>query len=262
MFTEFTEHQTERYLRQIILNEFGPQGQSRLLKARILVIGAGGLGSPALMYLAAAGIGTIGIADFDRVELSNLHRQIVHTEADIGGKKTDSVYRALKKINSETTVICHDEEISFSNATKILGDYDFIIHATDKLSTKIFLNDACVLSNKPFSHAGVVEFGGQILTVIPHISACLRCIFGKSSPDEKERSCAEDGILGPIAGVLGTLQALEAIKFITDTGKLLTDTIMFFDGKTMEFRKIKTKKNIICPVCGEKPSIISPVKAI
>ena len=246
-----TADQTERYARQIILKGFGRRGQSRLLKAKVLVIGAGGLGSPALIHCAAAGIGTIGIVDFDTVELVNLHRQIIHTEADIGKKKTDSAFRALKRLNSAINVIVHDEKISSSNIQSILGGYDFIIHATDRLSTKFFLNDACVANNKPFSHAGVVEFGGQILTVIPHKSACLRCIFGASSTDDKQPSCAEVGILGPVAGVLGTLQALEAIKFFTHTGDLLTDMVLFFDGRSNVFKKIKIKRNINCPVCGK-----------
>jgi len=250
-----TKHQIERYGRQILLNGIGPQGQSRLLKAKVLVIGAGGLGSPALMYLAAAGVGTVGIADFDAVELSNLHRQILYTECEIGKKKTDSAYRTLKDLNSEIKIVVHDEEVSRSNAQSILGDYDFIIHATDRLSTKFFLNDACVFSGKPFSHAGVVEFGGQILTVIPHESACLRCILRNPSEEDEQPVGVKAGILGPVAGVLGTFQALEAIKFITQTGDLLTDTILFFDGKSMEFKKIKIKRNISCPVCGTPPSM-------
>ncbi len=249
-----TEHQAQRYARQIMLDGFGLQGQSRLLKAKVLVVGAGGLGSPALLYLAAAGIGTVGIADFDTVELSNLHRQIIHAEPEIGKKKTESAYRALKELNSEIRIVVHDEEIKPRNAPLILGDYDFIIHATDQLSSKFFLNDACVSANKPFTHAGVVECGGQIMTVIPRDSACLRCVLGNPPQEENQPVGIKAGILGPVAGVMGTFQALEAIKFITETGDLLTDTVLFFNGNSMDFRKIKVKRNISCRVCGDHPS--------
>ena len=251
----FTEKQTERYSRHIILNEFGPRGQSRLLKSKVLVVGAGGLGSPALLYLAAAGIGTIGIADFDSVEVSNLQRQVIHSEADIGSRKTDSACRAIKRLNSDIDVILHHEEINFSNARRIMSAYDFVVDGTDRLSTKFLLNDACVLCKKPFSHAGAVEFGGQIMTVIPGKTACLRCVLPTSLPSDHQTVCSESGVLNAMVGVLGTLQALEAIKFIAQTGILLANAIMFFDGRSMNFKKVSINKNPACPICGNNPSI-------
>jgi molybdopterin-synthase adenylyltransferase len=250
--TVFDGHLALRYSRQMMVEGFGPEAQERLYKAKVLAIGAGGLGSPALMYLAAAGVGTIGIADYDSVEPSNLHRQILYAEEDIGQKKTESARRALEKRNRNVRVVVHDDKISQSNAPSIVGNYDFIIHATDLLSGKFILNDICVVNNKPFSHAGVSEFGGQILSVIPHASACLRCIFGSPDPETLDPA-AQAGILGPVAGVIGTLQAMEAIKFIVKTGNLLTDTVLFFDGRLMEFRKTKISRNSKCPVCGNNP---------
>jgi molybdopterin/thiamine biosynthesis adenylyltransferase len=247
----FTEQQTERYSRHILLKIFGPRGQARLMTAKVLVIGAGGLGSPALEYLAAAGIGTIGIADHDKVESSNLQRQILYPENAIGSSKTAAACKALKKLNSEVKIIIHNKKIDTSNIFEIIRNYDFILDGTDRLSTKFLINDACIIGKKPFSHAGVVEFGGQIMTIIPGKSACLRCVLGEPATNEKQPSCAQAGVLNAVAGVIGTLQALEAIKFIADSGALLRDAVLFFDGAAMEFRKIKVARDPNCPVCGK-----------
>ena len=249
----FSEDQLQRYSRQIILKEIGHAGQDKLCKSSVLIIGAGGLGSPAALYCAAAGVGTIGIADDDTVDLSNLHRQIIHTQDGIGRNKADSAADAVRKINSETTVRPYLERITASSILSIISGYDFVIDATDNFPAKFLINDACVKARVPFSHAGVLRFFGQTMTVLPGKSACYRCVFGSLPPIESVATCSEAGVLGPVAGVIGAIQATEAIKCITGAGTLLSDTLLTYDALSMEFRKTGLHRNPSCAACGIDP---------
>jgi len=252
---DFTDSQLERYSRNIVLPEVGLAGQEKLLKARVLIIGAGGLGSPAGLYLAAAGVGTIGIADYDAVELSNLQRQIIHASGDIGRTKVDSAAEKIRALNPEITVRTHLESLGAANISDIIREYDFIIDGSDNFSTKFLINDACIFENIPYSHGGVLRFAGQTMTVLPGKSACYRCIFPKPPPPEAVPTCSRAGILGAVAGILGTIQAVESLKYILNLGELLTDVLLTFDAKTMDFNKVKILKQKDCPICGENPTI-------
>ncbi len=235
----FSNEQLERYSRNILLREIGIKGQQKLLSSKVLVVGAGGLGSPAAMYLATAGVGTIGIADKDKVELSNLNRQIIHTTNKIGKDKTESAKDTINNLNLDITVNIHNGLITKQNISEIISQYDFIIDATDNFETKFLINDSCVFAKKPFSHAGVVGFQGQLMTYIPNKSCCYRCVFKEPPPKDCILSCSKDGILGATAGIIGTLQATEAIKYILSIGELLTGYMLTYNALTNEFRKIK-----------------------
>ncbi len=248
------EEQMQRYHRQLILQGFGPSAQRKLLGSKVLVIGAGGLGSPALLYLASAGLGTIGVAEFDLVDLSNLQRQILYRESCIGLSKNSCAVKTLKELNSKTDFIQHPEKIHHKNIAKTIEQYDFIIDATDTTANKLLINDACVLHKKPFSHGGALQFYGQTMTVLPQLSACLRCAFPTLDP-KAAISCSEHGIIGAVAGIIGTLQALEAIKFLGGFGECLTNAVQFFEADTLHFHKSKIHKRSDCPVCSPNPSI-------
>ena len=251
-----TDQQLERYSRHITLKEIGVRGQKKLLASKVLIIGAGGLGAPAAMYLAAAGVGTIGIADCDNVELSNLQRQIIHTTEDVGKSKVLSAAETIKTLNPDVTVKTYHEYISSKNIADMISDYDFIIDGADNFPTKFLINDACVLGHKPFCHAGILRFEGQLMTYVPGISPCYRCIFEAPPPKDAVLSCREAGVIGAMAGIIGSMQALEAIKYITGKGELLTGSMLVFDGLKMEWRKVKLPKlNYNCPICGDTPSI-------
>lgn len=253
---EFTNEQLERYSRHIVLKEVGTEGQKKLLNAKVLVIGAGGLGSPAAIYLAAAGVGTIGIADADAVDLSNLQRQILHTTADLGKPKVQSAKETINKMNPDVTVNTYHEFVSSENILELIRDYDFIIDATDNFTAKFLINDACVMSKKPFTHAGIISFNGQLMTYVPGEGPCYRCVFENPPPKDAVPTCKQAGVIGAMCGVIGSLQALEAIKYITGVGKLLTGTLLTFDGATMTSRKINIPKpNENCAVCGSHPTI-------
>lgn len=243
-----------RYSRQIILKEVGGAGQEKLLSAKVLIIGAGGLGAPAALYLAAAGVGTIGIVDADRVDLSNLQRQILHFTPDIDRPKVESAGEKLKLLNPDVKVITYQTRIFSENILEIIKDYDFIIDGTDNFPTKFLINDACVLAGKPFSHGGILRFTGQTMTYVPG-NACYRCVFLAPPPKGAVPSCSEAGILGVVAGMLGTIQAAEALRFILEKGKLLTNRLLTFDAFEMDFRIIDFKRAEDCPVCGEKGTI-------
>ena len=249
---DFNQEQLERYSRHILLQELGREGQEKIAKARVLVIGLGGLGSPIALYLAAAGVGTIGILDNDMVEISNLQRQIIHFTKDINVAKVDSAAEKMRAINPDVTVEPIRERLSNANIMDIIDGYDFILDGTDNFTSKFLINDACVIKNIPFSHGGVLRFDGQTMTIIPGQSACYRCAFRTPPPPDAMQLCSQAGILGAIAGMLGTIQATEALKFITGTGSLLTDTLLTFDAKTMNFRKINLKRQADCPACGKK----------
>ncbi|KOF57679.1 MULTISPECIES: HesA/MoeB/ThiF family protein [Clostridium] len=255
---DFNEEQIERYSRHIILEEVGVEGQEKLLKSKVLVIGTGGLGAPAAMYLAAAGIGTIGLVDGDVVDLSNLQRQIIHQTKDVGKPKVQSGKETINEMNPDVNVITYNELVTSENILDIIEDqdYDFIIDGTDNFAAKFLINDACVLAKKPFSHAGIIRFQGQLTTYIPdNGTPCYRCIFQSPPPAGVVPTCREAGVIGVMGGIIGTLQALEAIKYILGVGETLAGYLLTFDAKKMEFRKIKVGKNKKCGVCGEKPTI-------
>ena len=252
----FTNEQMERYSRHIILKEIGVKGQKKLLNASVLIIGAGGLGAPAALYLAAAGVGTIGIADADVVDLSNLQRQVIHTTNDIGKKKVESAAETMRQINPDVTVRTYHEYVNSSNILELIKDYDFILDGTDNFPAKFLINDACVMAGKPFSHAGIIRFKGQLTTVIPGESPCYRCIFRDPPPKDAVPTCKQAGVIGAMGGVIGSLQAMEAIKYITGAGELLAGYLLTYDALTMQLRKIKLPpRGEGCAVCADEPSI-------
>lgn len=250
--------QAERYSRHFVLREIGVAGQKRLLDSKVLVIGAGALGSSALMYLAASGIGTIGVADYDRVELSNLQRQIIHRTDEIGMKKTQSAGHTLKSINPDVTVRSYAERMTPDNILDVIEPYDFIIDGTDRFESKFLINDACVLSRKPYSHAGAVRFEGQAMTYVPGGDGpCLRCLLDAVPPREETMSCSQAGVLGAVTGILGSIQAAEAIKYLLGIGRLLVGRVAHVDGLTMRLKTVCVPASPACNICGESPSIRS-----
>lgn len=252
----FTNEQLERYSRHIILKEIGVKGQKKLLNAKVLIIGAGGLGAPAALYLAAAGVGTIGIADADVVDLSNLQRQVIHTTEDIGKKKVESAAETMRQINPDITVKTYYEFVTSDNILELIKDYDFILDGTDNFPAKFLINDACVMAKKPLSHAGIIRFKGQLTTIIPGQSPCYRCIFKDLPPKDAIPSCKEAGVIGAMGGVIGSLQALEAVKYITGVGDLLTGYLLTYDALTMNFHKIKLPpRGKGCAVCSDQPTM-------
>jgi molybdopterin/thiamine biosynthesis adenylyltransferase len=252
---ELTEQQIERYSRQIILEEVGGAGQKKLLSSKVLIAGAGGLGAPAALYLAAAGIGTLGIIDYDRVDLTNLQRQIIHHTNDIGSEKVNSAKAKIQAINPDVTVQTYQTKVTAENISEIIRKYDFVIDGTDNFPAKFLVNDACYFEKVPFSHAGVLQFDGQLITVLPGETTCYRCIFHSPPPAGVVPSCSEAGVLGVLAGVIGLLQATEAIKFLLGIGDLLTNTLLVYNALEMKFYKVKLKRNPKCPLCGENPQI-------
>ncbi len=243
-----TTTQKIRYDRNIRIPEIGIAGQKKLLNSRVLVVGAGGLGSPALFYLVCAGVGTIGIIDKDRVELSNLQRQILHTLKDLGDWKTHSARATLNLLNPDVFIETYSEPISGNNGHELVSRFDFVIEATDNFESKFLINDVCIQSHIPFSHAGILGMFGQTMTVVPDESPCYRCVFGNIPEKGQVSSTAEAGVLGTVAGVLGSIQATEAVKYLTGTGELLTGRLLTYDALTMEFRKIELTPPP-CKVC-------------
>lgn len=254
---EFTEEQANRYARHFVLSELGMKGQKKLLDSRVLVIGCGAIGGAALMYLAAAGVGTIGISDFDTVDISNLQRQIIHRTDRIGTDKCQSAKQTLEEINPGIKVITHNAKVTVGNILCIVADYDFILDCTDRFATKFLINDACVLSKKPYSHAGVIRFGGQIMTYVPDKGPCLRCILEDVPADEDALSCAKVGVLGSVTGIIGSIQATEAIKYLLDIGELLTGRVLGIDALTMRFHATNIPASPDCRICGDRAKNLS-----
>ncbi|OGV63117.1 MAG: adenylyltransferase [Lentisphaerae bacterium RIFOXYC12_FULL_60_16] len=250
-----TDAQIERYSRHIILPEVGGKGQARLLAGRVLIVGAGGLGSPAALYLAAAGVGTIGLIDADTVDLTNLQRQIIHATPDLGRPKVDSAADKMRAINPDVRVITRRERLTAANAQAVLKDYDFVIDGTDNFPSKFLVADACHFAHKPYSHAGILRFDGQTITVVPGETACYRCIFQAPPPAGAVPSCSQAGVLGVLAGVMGTLQATEAVKFLLGQGELLTNRLLVYNALKTTFRNVPLKRNPSCPLCGATPTI-------
>lgn len=249
---EFTREQEERYARHLVLEEAGREGQEKLLKGRVLIIGAGGLGSPVSMYLAAAGVGTLGIVDADVVDLSNLQRQVAHGMEDIGKAKVESIMETINKMNPDVAVRAYQMFVDEENIMGLLEEYDFVIDATDNFTAKFLINDACVKAGKPFCHAGILRFQGQLMTYVPGEGPCYRCIFKSPPPEDAVPNCKQVGIIGAMAGVIGSLQAMEAVKYLLGAGELLTGKLLTYDALKMEFRTIKLPKHVPdCPVCGK-----------
>ena len=252
----FSNEQLERYSRHIILKEIGVKWQKKLLIGKVLIIGAGGLGAPAALYLAAAGVGTIGIADADEVDLSNLQRQVIHTTNDLGKPKVESARETMEAINPDVKVVTYHDFIASDNIMDIIRDYDFILDGTDNFPAKFLINDACVMAGKPFCHAGIIRFQGQLMTYVPDQGPCYRCVFHEPPPKDAVPTCKQAGVIGAMAGVIGCLQAMEAIKYLTGAGELLTGYLLTYDALKMEFRKVKLPaRDRHCGVCGDEPTI-------
>ncbi len=252
----FDAQQAKRYARHFVLKEIGVSGQKKLEAANVLVIGAGGLGSPAILYLAAAGVGNIGIADYDTVDLSNLQRQIIHSTKSVGSKKTGSARDTAAELNPDINFKIINEMLTPDNIMGIISDYDFVLDCTDRFEIKFLINDACVIAKKPYSHAGVIRFEGQTMTYIPGKGPCLRCLMGSVPHDAA--SCRDAGVIGAAAGIIGSMQALEAIKYITGAGKNLCGRILTFDGLNMNVRVHEISEgDPSCAVCGREPAITS-----
>ncbi|MDR1747173.1 MAG: HesA/MoeB/ThiF family protein [Tannerella sp.] len=257
---DFTEEQIERYSRHILLQDVGVEGQEKINNGRVLVVGAGGLGAPVLLYLAAAGVGTLGIIDGDVVDLSNLQRQVIHFTPDVGKSKVQSAKEKIHLINPDVKVITHYDLFGADNAFDLIKDYDFVVDGTDNFPVKFLINDACVLAGKPFSHGGILRFEGQTFTYLPG-NACYRCIFHSPPPPNAVPTCSQAGVLGAIAGMLGTIQAAEALKYLVGVGELLTNKLLIFNAKSMQFRTVNLNHNPACPVCGENPTITELVES-
>lgn len=256
MSSHLNQAEIARYSRHLLLPEFGTQGQLRLKSASILLIGAGGLGSPAALYLAAAGIGHLGIIDHDVVDISNLQRQILHDSLGLQQPKTESAHKRIAALNPHVEVHLHQEMLSSKNALDILQDYDIILDGSDNFPTRYLVNDACVLLGKPNVHGSIFRFEGQASVFYPKVAGpCYRCLFPDPPPPGLVPSCAEGGVLGVLPGVIGSIQATEAIKLATGLGEPLIGRLMLYDALSMRFREVKLRHNSECPVCGDTPSV-------
>jgi molybdopterin/thiamine biosynthesis adenylyltransferase len=263
---QLTEAQRDRYSRHILLPEVGDVGQAKLLKSKVLLLGAGGLGSPAALYLAAAGVGTLGIADADVVDASNLQRQIMHATSRVGMPKVASAAKALQDLNPDVKVIGHEERVTSANVERLFNDYDVIVDGTDNFPTRYLVNDASVFLGKPVVHGSIFRFDGQCTTFMPESAAkkygvasgpCYRCLYPEPPPPHLAPSCQEAGVLGILCGIVGTLQATEAIKILLGKGDLLAGRLLTYDSLKMKFRELKLRKDESCPVCGPKATIKS-----
>jgi sulfur-carrier protein adenylyltransferase/sulfurtransferase len=247
--------EVKRYSRHLIIPDVGMTGQKRLKNAKVLVVGAGGLGSPALLYLAAAGVGTLGIVDFDVVDESNLQRQIIHGVSDIGKPKAESARDSIQEINPYVEVILHEERLDSDNALDIFRPYDLIVDGTDNFATRYLVNDACVLLNKPYVWGSIYRFDGQASVFWAEYGPCYRCLYPEPPPPGMVPSCAEGGVLGVLCASIGSIQVTEAIKVITGIGDPLVGRLMIYDALEMSYRSVKVRKDPECPVCGKNPTI-------
>lgn len=255
---DFTEAQLHRYARHIILPEIGGAGQARLLRARVLVVGAGGLGSPVLMYLAAAGVGTLGVVDDDRVDLSNLQRQILHATSRVGAPKTESARATLAEINPEVRVIGHDARLVAANALDLFADYDVIVDGSDNFATRYLVNDACYFAKKTLISAAMLRFDGQLATFKAYLGGdnpCYRCLFREAPAPGLIPSCSEAGVLGALAGALGSMQAIEAVKEILGIGEGLSGWLVLYDALAARIEKLRVHPDPDCPLCGPRAVI-------
>ena len=261
---QLNDAQRDRYSRHLLLPEVGEAGQAKLLKAKVLLIGAGGLGAPAGLYLAAAGIGTLGIVDADTVDASNLQRQVIHATSRVGMSKVESAEKVIKDLNPDVKVVGYKERVNSENVDRIFGDYDVIVDGTDNFPTRYLVNDASVFLGKPVVHGSIFRFDGQLTTFVPEKAAkklgieagpCYRCLYPEPPPPHLAPSCQEAGVLGILPGVIGLLQATEAIKLILGRGEPLVGRLLTYDSLKMKFRELRLRKSPECPVCGPKPSI-------
>jgi molybdopterin/thiamine biosynthesis adenylyltransferase len=255
MDKSLTEEQIERYSRHIILPQVGGKGQKKLLQAKVLLVGTGGLGSIIAMYLAAAGIGKLGIVDFDRVSLSNLTRQLIHHNHDIGRLKVDSAVESIADINPDVEVVPYPLQLNPSNIMEIIKDYHIIVDGTDNFPSRYLINDACVLAGKPNVHGSILGFEGRATLFLPG-KGCQRCLSPNPPPPGTVPSCAEAGVLGVLPGIIGLIQATETIKLILGKGRSLSSRLIFFDALEMEFHEFFWRRNPECPVCGDHPTIV------
>jgi len=251
-----------RYSRHLLLNEFGEAGQQKLKAAKVLVVGAGGLGSPALLYLASAGVGIIGIVDFDKVDISNLQRQVLFTTEDVGQSKAAVAARRLNALNPLITIHAHDMELNAANVMDVIKQYDVVLDGCDRFVTRYLINDACVLLGKPLVSAAIHRFEGQAFAYVPDEGPCYRCLFPEQLTGDLIPNCATAGVLGVLPGVMGTIQATEAIKLITGIGSTLTGRLLTYDALDMRFAEFEFKRRHGCAVCGDKPSITSPQEQV
>jgi molybdopterin/thiamine biosynthesis adenylyltransferase len=249
-----TPRQVQRYSRHIIMPDVGSVGQRKLLGSSVLIVGAGGLGSPIALYLAIAGVGTIGIVDFDTVDLSNLQRQILHQEGDIGRSKVESAKETLLAYNPDLNVILHEEPITSDNAMDIIPNYDVIVNGADNFQARYLVNDASFLADKTLVDGSILLFDGQASTYIPG-QGCYRCIFPEPPPPGEVPSCAEAGVLGALPGMIGTIQATEVIKVLLGIGDPLAGRLLIIDALSMDFRVLKVRRNLDCPLCGDNPTV-------
>jgi molybdopterin/thiamine biosynthesis adenylyltransferase len=256
--TGFSHHQLQRYHRQIVIPGVGEKGQEKILKARILIVGAGGLGCPVGFYLAAAGVGTIGIIDDDYVELSNLQRQIAYNVNGIGRPKTELAKAAFESLNPGVRVVCMTDRVRKENVFSLFADYDIVVDCSDNFPTRFLVNDACVMMEKPLVSGAVLGFEGQVTTIIPSVGHCYRCLFEEMPPPGFVPSCQEAGILGAVAGVVGSLQAMEVLKLLLGKGKPLQGAFLIYDALNADFRSVKVPRNPECPACGKRPGIAGP----
>ena len=255
-----TKDEQLRYSRHMIMPEVGAEGQRRLNAARVLCIGAGGLGSPAALYLAAAGIGKLGLVDFDDVDLSNLQRQILHGTKDVGRKKLDSARDRLRDANPNIEIEAHECRFASKNALEIVSDYDVVVDGSDNFPTRYLSNDVCVFAKKPNVYGSVFRFDGQTTVFAPHLGGpCYRCLFPEPPPPGSVPNCAQAGVLGVLPGIIGTIQANEAIKLILGVGEPLLGRLLYFDALKMKFREFNLRRDPQCPVCGDSPTITEPI---
>lgn len=252
---DLTPRERLRYARHLILPDVGIEGQRRLKAARALVIGAGGLGSPVGLYLAAAGVGRIGLVDFDVVDETNLHRQVLFGESDIGRHKLDAAVDRLRDVNPHIEIVPHPVRLTSENALDLFADYDLVVDGTDNFPTRYLVNDACVLSGKPYVYGSIFRFEGQVSVFAAKDGPCYRCLFREPPPPGLVPSCGEAGVLGVLPGVIGSLQALEAIKWILGVGDSLVGRLVLFDALALRFREVRIRRNPDCPVCGDRPTV-------
>ena len=254
---DLTTDEVRRYSRHLIIPDVGMVGQTRLKNARVLCIGAGGLGSPALMYLAAAGVGTLGIVEFDTVDESNLQRQIIHGQSDVGRSKAESARDSVLEINPYVTVNLHPERLESANALELFAQYDLIVDGTDNFATRYLVNDACVLLGKPYVWGSIYRFEGQASVFWSTYGPCYRCLYPDPPPPGMVPSCAEGGVLGVLCASIGSIQVTEAIKLLTGIGDTLLGTLMTYDALAMDYRRIRVRKDPKCAVCGDNPTVTS-----
>ena len=251
---QLTPQQVNRYSRHIIMPQIGSRGQRKLMDAKVLVVGAGGLGGPVALYLALAGVGTIGIVDFDVVDLSNLQRQVLHTSETVGIPKVESAIRTLARYNPEVNVVPHEFPINSENAMELIAQYDVVVNGADNFATRYLVNDAAYLNGKPIVDGSILIFDGQVSVYEPG-KGCYRCLFPEPPPPGMVPNCAEAGVLGALTGTIGSLQATETVKLILGIGETLTGRMLLLDGLSMEFRVVRTRRNPACPLCGDSPTV-------